>query len=57
VPSKKAKGGITSSIASSITSDTRSLKARQFREKLTRVTSPVVPGKPTQAKQSNRWTP
>jgi len=57
VASKKAKGGITSSISSSVTSDPRSLKARQFREKLTRVMSPVVPGRATQAKQSNRWTP
>jgi|FreactcultureFD7_1027221.scaffolds.fasta_scaffold37393_3 hypothetical protein len=51
--SKKAKSLITSSVTSPVTS----LMARQFREKLTRVTSPVVAGKPTQAAQANRWTP
>lgn len=31
--------------------------ARQFREHLTRVISPVVQGQRTQAKQWGRWTP
>ena len=31
--------------------------ARQFRESLTRVVSPVVKGTDTQAKQWGRWTP
>jgi hypothetical protein len=48
--SKKIKSEVTTNITSS-------LKARQFREKLTRVVAPVIPGQPTQAKQSNRYTP
>lgn len=31
--------------------------ARQFREHITRVVSPVVKGATTQAKQWGRWTP
>ena len=55
--SKRSTSKITSSVTSPVTSGIRAAQARQFRERLTRVMSPVVPGKPTQAKQANRYTP
>jgi len=57
VASKGSNNRITSSVTSPVTSGIRAAQARQFRERLTRVTSPVVPGKATQAKQANRYTP
>jgi len=57
VASKGSNSRITSSVTSPVTSGIRAAQARQFRERLTRVTSPVVPGKATQAKQANRYTP
>lgn len=54
---KKLNSRITSNVTFSATSEIRAAQARQFRERLTRVASPVVPGRATQAKQANRYTP
>jgi hypothetical protein len=50
---RKSKTSIVSEVKTETSSDVR---GRQFRDKLTRVTSPVR-GKVTNALQWNRWTP
>ena len=53
---KKVKHSLKADITSPVTGDGK--KSRQFRDKLTRVTSPVVvKGVRTHAMQWNRWTP
>lgn len=50
---RKSKDPIRSSVSAEVKAPTTS---RQFRDRLTRVTSPIK-GKVTNAKQWNRWTP
>jgi len=51
---KKKKQPITSPVTSGVVSSVQ-VKPRQFRDMLTRVTSPIK-GKDTNAKQWNRWS-
>jgi len=53
---KKKSAGVGSSVTSPVTSPVMGNGGRQFRDKLTRVMSPIK-GKDTNAKQWGRWTP
>lgn len=52
---KRKSPPLTSSVTSDVKSSVQGKASRQFRERLTRVTSPIK-GKDTNAKQWNRWS-
>jgi hypothetical protein len=55
-PSSPVKSEVMSSITSGVSSPIKARDSRQFREAVTRVGKKVIGGKPTAAKQSNRWS-